>query len=95
MSVVDGYFTTRITCEEREELIDSVGRDRNGPADQYGVGASLTDVSGTYGDPKIYTRWENRVTDVPLFDDTLWPNSDRPCEHRRYDPIPGYVADED
>lgn len=69
----------KITCEEREALIDSVGRSCNGPADPYGVFASYTDV-----EREIYTEWGNRNTEVPLLRDWRWPNSDRPCEHRAY-----------
>jgi len=75
----------KITCQEREDLIDRVGRSYNGPADPYGVFASRTDLTGEFGEPYVFTEWGNKDTDTPLLQDRRWPDSDRPCEHYEYE----------
>ena len=74
----------QITCQEREALIDRVGRFYNGPADPYGPTNSLTDMSGEFGEPKVFTEWGHRETGEPLLRDCRWPESDRPCEHHEW-----------
>lgn len=74
----------QITCQEREDLIDEVGRDHNGPADPYGVFSSLTDMAGEFGEPYVFTEWGNRESGKPLLTDHRWPESDKPCEHYKY-----------
>lgn len=43
--------------------------------------SSLTDPSGTYGTPVVYTEWAGRDDERPLLRDYLWPDSDRDCTH--------------
>lgn len=87
-----------ITCEEREQLVDLLGRSYNGPAAPYGVLSSLTDLDGEYGDPVMDTTWGHTGTEVPVLRDVRWParryfDDDpampkpdaRPCVHYRYE----------
>jgi hypothetical protein len=76
----------QITCEERDALVDELGRSYNGFSKGSGVGvlSSLTDVSGTYGEPYVLTEWGYTDTDVLVLKDERWPESDRPCVHSRW-----------
>lgn len=71
-----------ITCKEREQLVDRIGRSFNGfdPATGVGVLSSRTDMTGEFGPPEIFTEWgydESR----PLLRDHLWPGNYAHCEH--------------
>lgn len=59
-------------------------------SDKFRVGArpcsSLTDLSGTYGEPIVYTEWADD-NEMPVLRDYRWPDSERICEH--------YVPQED
>lgn len=79
----DSVEWVQITCEEREALIDEVGRSYNGPAKPYGVLAGRSDLDGQYGRPCVFTEWGHSETGVPLLQDYRWPESTRPCEHYR------------
>lgn len=79
------YRRVQITCQEREALIESVGRSYNGPADPWVPISTLTDLSGEFGEPEVYTKWGHRDSEEPLLEDYLWPDSDRPCEHYRFE----------
>jgi hypothetical protein len=41
--------------------------------------SSLTDLSGTYGTPVVYTEWAD--ADRPVLRDYRWPDSERDCAH--------------
>lgn len=69
----------QITCAERDELYQA-------GVDGWRVLGSLTDLSGTHGDPTIFTEW--RAEDgTPILRDRRWPQFSgerpdaRPCEH--------------
>jgi hypothetical protein len=65
-------ITKKLTCAERDELI--------GDADEWGVGAGLTDMDGDFGVPIIDTTWERGVERVR--DIRHWGREDEhPCEH--------------
>ncbi|MDF3280456.1 hypothetical protein [Gordonia sp. N1V] len=80
-----------ITCTEREELIDKVGRSHNGPAAPYAPISGRSDLGGEYGDPCILTIWGRKETEAPLLKDIRYPAPDfdgpdsRPCEHFRWE----------
>lgn len=60
----------RITCAESDEL-----RQNKTPI------SSLTDLSGQYGEPTIYTEWAG-VDGKPVLREYLWPRTPgRDCEH--------------
>ena len=42
--------------------------------------SSLTDMDGRFGEPIIYTEWEDDAG-VPVLREYLWPKSARECEH--------------
>lgn len=80
----------RITCEEFEEHLDIMG-------DHKRVYSSLTDISGTYGTPKVETVWCRDDADgEPLLKGIRWPNADgsgekpdaAPCEHYFAEHVP-------
>lgn len=76
----------KITCAEREQLIDALGRSYNGLARPYGVLAGRTDLTGEYGRPEIFTEWGHLETDVPVLRDVRYPSptggaDTAPCEH--------------
>ncbi len=81
----------QVNCQERDALIDRLGRSYNGFSAESGIGvfSSLTDIDGEYGPPEIFTEWGYRVTDVPVLRDYRWPGSGRPCEHFIYDEAAG------
>lgn len=64
---VAGWHT--ITCVESDEL-----RQNKRPR------SSLTDMTGRFGEPVIYTEWED-TTGVPVLREYVWPQSKRECEH--------------
>lgn len=84
----------RITCHEREALIDRLGRSYGGFSDESGIGvhSSLTDLDGQFGRPYVMTTWGYRDSEVPVLKDERWPDdtdrplaSDaRPCEHHQW-----------
>lgn len=71
----------QISCAEREALY---------AGSVLSVGASLTDLDGQYGDPRVLTEWHDRATDVPVLRDQRWPQLSgekpdaRPCRHERW-----------
>lgn len=86
----------QITCREREQLVDELGRSYNGLADPYGVISSRTDIGGQFGDPVIDTTWGHKETGEPVLRDVRWPAPPcsnpgvvladvRPCEHYRHE----------
>ena len=80
-----GHFE-RITCEEREALVDQYGRSYNGFADWTGISvlSGCTDMSGEItGRPYVMTEW-GYDDGTPVLRDERWPDSDRTCEHRRW-----------
>ena len=81
----------KLTCAERDTILLDPKNGR--PAAQWRVYSGLTDISGTYGEPRIETRWQDSedesigVKDVRHPD---WPTDDyrrntgedrKPCEH--------------
>lgn len=68
---------TQVSCEERERIYKAA---RPRPS------ASLTDLSGRYGDPQIFTEWAD-ANEAPVLRDYRWPNAEdgkpdaRPCQH--------------
>lgn len=42
--------------------------------------SSLTDLSGQFGEPIVYTEWADEF-ERPALRDYRWPESPRPCEH--------------
>jgi len=78
----------RITCEQREAMVDRRGRSFNGFAASTGVGvlASRTDIDGAYGRAEVFTEWGYLDSGVPLLRDIRWPKDDAPCEHYRFIP---------
>jgi hypothetical protein len=77
----------KISCVEREDLIDEKGRSFNGFHDESGIGvlSSLTDPDGTYGSPRVFTEWGYDY-DQPVLRDERYPGTDRPCEHHAWEP---------
>lgn len=91
----------KITCEEREALVDELGRSYNGLASpEFCVLAGRTDLSGEFGPPQIFTEWGRREGEVPVLRDVRWPPEPvggesivdaamrpdaKPCEHYRYE----------
>jgi hypothetical protein len=81
----------KITCEEREALVDRYGRSYNGLADPYGVIASRSDLGGEFGDPEVFTEWGHKETDLPVLRDIRYPAVDmagtdlKPCEHYAFE----------
>lgn len=83
----------KITCEQREQLVDRLGRSYNGlAAPEFCVLSGRTDLDGQFGDPSIETTWGRRETEQPVLRDIRYPprytGSDstpkpdaRPCEH--------------
>lgn len=59
-----------VTCVESDEL-------RQGKRPR----SSLTDLSGTYGTPVVYTEWSEADVDRPILRDYRWPDSERECAH--------------
>lgn len=44
--------------------------------------SSLTDLSGDYGTPVVYTEWGAPDSDAPVLRDYRWPDArERNCEH--------------
>jgi hypothetical protein len=80
----------QITCDEREALVDRLGRSYNGFSDESGIGvlSAFTDMdgwrSGT-GRAYVLTEWGYRATETPVLRDERWPNSDRTCEHYQWE----------
>ena len=71
----------QITCQEREALIDRLGRSYNGFAQESGVGvhASSTDMSPG---GLVFTEWGYRNGDErPVLRDYRWNDCEQPCEH--------------
>lgn len=74
------YTAQGLTCEERDGLLK--------PQDGYpgwSVHASLTDISGQFGEPKIITSWINDTT-RQVVEDIRRPDPDggqdlTPCKH--------------
>lgn len=83
----DGTWV-EISCPEREELIDRLGRSYNGFSAESGIGvlSSKTDLDGEYGRAEVFTEWGYRETDVPVLRDIRWPKDDAPCEHYAFAP---------
>lgn len=72
-----------ITCEERERLVHA-------EVPRLTVLSSITDPSGEYGSPRIFTEW-GLEDETPVLRDERWPGrewpsgpDERPCEHYRY-----------
>jgi hypothetical protein len=83
----------KITCEERETLVQERGYVHHAQAprpDGLTVHASLTDQYGEYGLPKVFTEW-GTSDGTPLLRDVRHPAEDLehnptakdrlPCEH--------------
>ena len=70
----------RVTCEERDDVY-------NAGIDGWGVGSSLTDLDGLYGEPQMFTEWWDKATERPVLRDRRYPSREfgradlRPCEH--------------
>jgi len=69
----------RVTCQERDVAFAAW----NGA---WGVGSSLTDFDGQYGDPQMFTEWWDKATERPVLRDRRYPGrpgqpDPRPCEH--------------
>ncbi|WP_161387632.1 hypothetical protein, partial [Enterococcus hirae] len=64
----------QITCTEREALVDRLGRSHNGFSDESGIGplSTLTDMGGRFGEPRVFTEWGHRDTEVPVLRDQRW-----------------------
>jgi hypothetical protein len=91
----------QITCDEREQLVDRLGRSYNGlGGPEFGVISSLMDLDGEFGDPVMDTTWGRRDSDEPVLRDVRWPAPGnytrddpgsaplpdaRPCEHYAYE----------
>lgn len=49
--------------------------------------SSLTDLSGKYGHPTVYTFWVTKTAETPVLKEWRWPSAVdgepdlRPCEH--------------
>jgi len=75
----------RVSCEERDDVY-------NAGIDGWGVGSSLTDLDGLYGEPQMFTEWWDKATERPVLRDRRYPSRDlgrrdlRPCEHHLYQP---------
>lgn len=70
----------RITCVQSEEHLQLMG-------DAKFVYSSLTDIGGTYGEPRIETIWARKdAPDEPILKNARHPDPDggrdvAPCEH--------------
>ena len=67
-----------LSCAERDAILHAGGR-----YEGWSVHSSLTDISGTYGDPRIETTWERNgrlIRDVRHPDPHGGPDVE-PCEH--------------
>jgi len=72
----------KITCTEREALIDELGRSYNGFSAESGihVWAASTDV-----ERYIFTEWGYRdEARGPVLRDERWPDGSRECAHYRF-----------
>lgn len=72
----------KITCDEREQLVDKHGRSYNAFSRESGISvlSSCTDPDGDFGRPEIFTEWGFDY-DRPVLQDYLYPETDKPCEH--------------
>jgi hypothetical protein len=77
----------KITCDEREKLVDLRGRSYNAFSRESGicVTASRTDPDGDFGRPEIFTEWGFTEED-PVLREYLYPETDKPCEHYEWIP---------
>jgi hypothetical protein len=48
------------------------------------VWSSLIDMSGEYGEPRIFTEWGSKDGRTPVVADLRYIDSEKPCEHRVY-----------
>lgn len=73
----------RISCSEREELVDRLGRSYNGFSAESGICvlSSKTDPDGLYGAPEIVTEWGRRDTEEPVLRESVRPGVEGGCEH--------------
>ncbi len=78
---VPGYRRVEMTCRERAELVETVGRDRGGPAKPYIAGAG----SVREADGDRFVRWVHEDTQVPLLEDHLPGDHDATCTHYRFE----------
>jgi hypothetical protein len=87
MSDYEGVWMP-ISCAEREELIDRLGRSYNGFSGESGIGvlSSKTDLDGEYGRAEVFTEWGYRGTEVPVLRDIRYTKDDAPCEHYAFVP---------
>lgn len=85
MGMHDRHGWTRITCAERDEHLSIMG-------DHARVFSSLTDLSGEFGNPLVFTEWGRDDGDEPILKDFRYPPEDgsnsgpdaAPCEHYFY-----------
>jgi hypothetical protein len=82
---------TKITCTEREAIVDRHGRSYNSFSPESGICVTLsrTDPDGDFGKPEIFTEW-GFTEERPVLQDYLYPATDKPCEH--YEWIAGVPA---
>lgn len=53
------------------------------------VASSLTDISGVYGEPTIFTEWETKESECVAMKEYRWTHDpSRDCEH--WVPAPGF-----
>ena len=76
-----------ITCQEREALVDKLGRSYGGFSKASGVGvlSSKTDLDGAYGPPEVFTEWGYDY-DRPVLRDFRWPGGSGSCAHYEHRP---------
>lgn len=71
----------QITCQEREALIDRLGRSYNGFSAGSGIGVHAASTDMSHGG-LIYTEWGYRDDDErPVLRDYRWSGDTQPCEH--------------
>jgi len=73
---------TKLTCTERDNLL--LDTKTRLPAERWTVYASLSDIGGRFGEPRVSTTWGYeafRIEDVRHPNITIGGEDVKPCEH--------------